>query len=200
MLEQIEKIFPGFLRRLRRLPFAVRAVLLVAVLASAPTLTWIYGHQAALSAWLQQELRAPLYLLILAAVGCGILPVAVSWLACRTRTQRDIRRFLADWLQFKEQFTLLCLRIDGYLLKDREATGLFGELDDLLPFIREDWHLRGRLREDIFRVGENQLASLHSARRAGLLQAHRRAPVLYGGRRAPLETGALLDGHENQGP
>src|SRR6266542_1311642 len=36
MLEQIEKIFPGFLRRLRRPPFAVRAVLLVAVLASAP--------------------------------------------------------------------------------------------------------------------------------------------------------------------
>ena len=49
-------------------------------------------------------------------------------------------------------------------MKTRNETGSTDDLDELLPFVREYWQRRSRLREHIFKVGESRLASLRSAR------------------------------------
>ena len=164
MLEQIEKIFPGFLMRLRRLPLVAKVALLIAILIGAPALAWVYDHWAIVNAWLQREMRIPLYGLFLAALACGVIVVSVPLLAQGARVRRDLRRFLTEWLEFKEEFELLCIRIDSYLIRDREAKNGMSELDDLLPSVREYRQRRGRLRALIFRIGEQHLVPLRSLR------------------------------------
>jgi len=150
--------------RLRRLPSLARVVLLLVVLSGLSGAIWVYEHRAILGGWLQREMRIPLYLLLFAALSCGLVAIAAYWLVKHTRGRRQLKCFFAEWLAFKTEFELLCLRIDGYFMKTRNETGSTGDLDKLLPFVREYWQRRSRLREHIFKVGESHLASLRSAR------------------------------------
>jgi hypothetical protein len=164
MLDQIEKVFPGLLARLRRLPWVARVVVLLAILAGVPGLAWIYENYRYVDLWLRSELRVPVYALLLAALGVGALATAARWLGRLTRLRRGLRRFLAAWLDFKSEFELLCIRIDAYLITSRDAPKPLEGLEELLPSVSEYWDRRGRLREAIFRVGEDRLKSLRSAR------------------------------------
>jgi len=163
MLEQIEKIFPGFFGRLRRLPWVVRAVLVVAVTVPA-ALVWVYPHRATVSTWLHREVSFPLYVLVLAALSSGVVVMAIRWLVQHARLLRGIKGFLAEWLAYREELEHLCIKIDFYLVRDREATDHIGELDNMIPFVREYWRRRGRLREHIFRIDERHLASAPASR------------------------------------
>jgi hypothetical protein len=164
MLEQIENVFPGFLDRVRRLPLVARVALLLAILAGLPSLVWVYDHRVSATSWFHREVRIPLYEMVVAALGSSLVATAVRWLWQQTRTRRELRRFLAEWLDFRQEFGLLCVRIDVYLLPSRQASNPFGEIEDLLPAISQYWSRRERIREHIFRVGENRLSSTRSAR------------------------------------
>ena len=91
MFEQIEKVFPGFLTRIRQFPAIARAALVLMILTGPAGLAWFYTRVSG-NAWLRRELRIP--------------PNIVS----------------------------------------------------------EYWSLRGRLREDVFRVGEEHLCANRSVR------------------------------------
>ena len=160
MFEQIEKVFPGFLTRIRQFPAAARALLVLMILAGPAGLAWFYSRVSG-NAWLRRELRIPPNIVLIAAILLVFICIALGWLGHQTNTRRKLQKFLADWLKFRDRFFLLCVRIDVYLIKSGKVSQSIEEdlkqLEEILPAISEYWDLRGQLREDIFRVGEEHL-------------------------------------------
>src|ERR1700675_4948212 len=113
MLEQIEKIFSGFLTKVRQFPATVRAVLVLLILAGPTGLAWFYARVSD-NAWLRRELRIRLNIIVIAAIVLSFICIAVGWISHQTTTRRKLQRFLLDWLEFRDHFFLLCMRIDGY--------------------------------------------------------------------------------------
>jgi hypothetical protein len=160
MLEQIEKLFPGFLTKVREFPAIARAVLVVLILGGPAGLTWVYSHVSR-NAWLRREVRIPLDAVILAVITVISIVAACFLIQHHIRVRRRLQKFLRDWLTFRRQFQGLCVSIDSYLIWDQKRNASIEEgrkeLRDLLPAVTEYWDLRGRLREDVFRVGESRL-------------------------------------------
>ena len=167
MFEQIEKVFPGFLTRIRQFPAIARAALVLMILTGPAGLAWFYTRVSG-NAWLRRELRIPPNIVLIAAILLALICISLGWLRHQTNTRRKLQKFLADWLEFRDSFFLLCVRIDAYLIKERNSSRSWEEdlkeLRKLLPAISEYWSLRGRLREDVFRVGEEHLCANRSVR------------------------------------
>jgi hypothetical protein len=167
MLEQIEKLFPGFLTRIRRFPATARVLFALMVVSGPAGLAWFYSRVSE-NAWLRRELRIPPNIVVIAAIVLTFICIALSWIRHETNARRKLEKFLADWLEFRDHFFLLCMRIDGYLIRDRKLSQPMEEelkeLRELLPAITEYWSLRGRLREDVFSVGEDRLCVSRNAR------------------------------------
>ncbi len=161
MLEQIEKLFPGFLSKVREFPVIARAILALLILAGPTGLAWTYSHVSAS--------RIPPNMVALSGLAAISLGIIFLMIEHQRRLRRKLQRFLAYWLEFRDRFQLLCVRIDAYLIRDRRPNATSTEeslkrIDELLPAIKEYWSLRGRLCEDMFRMGENRLSVNHSVR------------------------------------
>jgi hypothetical protein len=166
MLEQIEKLFPGFLTRVQKFPATARAVFMLLVLAGPAGIAWAYSHVAD-NVWVRPELRTPSLALALALLGA--IPIALLWHQLRVR---QMRKFLSDWIEYRSKIQLLCVRIDAYLIRERSGSADMNhgvnKLEELLPAIREYWALRGRLREHVFKIGEERLYAIRNAKWEGI--------------------------------
>ncbi len=155
MLEKIEKIFPEVIPALRRQTVAVRVVVVVFLLI-APFMAVRFGGPVAAAVRNGQTVEVPV-----AAMALGITIVVMvttlgaflwSWLRRRAR----LKRFLAEWLAFRQEFFLLHTRVGTWLLKNRSG---FNDPDwpQIESGLSQYWARGERLRRLVYQIGEPQL-------------------------------------------
>jgi hypothetical protein len=157
MFTYIEKFFPDLIERVRRLPSAVKV--LVAVLLAASPIVASLGPAilAVIGPLLGQQYGLSGSAIILGAVTLLLVVPVAQIIATMLRPRSTLVNFCRDWTQFSDHFFLLYLRIEVYLLRDKNSAIDSKEWREIEPMLPEYWRLRGRLRKLLFLVDEAQL-------------------------------------------
>jgi len=121
MFGYVEKFFPEVVERIRRLPAAIK-VALVLLLAVSPL---VASHAAAASATVASLLGQRYSLsgsVILFSAVAFLVTVPVALLLINIlRSRSTLVTFCRQWTHFDGHFSLLYLRIEVYLLRDKNS-------------------------------------------------------------------------------
>ncbi len=159
MFGYVEKFFPEVVERIRRLPAAIK-VALVLLLAVSPL---VASHAAAASATVASLLGQRYSLsgsVILFSAVAFLVTVPVALLLINIlRSRSTLVTFCRQWTHFDGHFSLLYLRIEVYLLRDKNSGSGFDspEWQEIEPMLPEYSRLRGRLRKLLFLLDEGRL-------------------------------------------
>ena len=121
MFTYIEKFFPDLIERVRRLPPAVKV--LVAVLLAASPIVASLGPAilAVIGSLLGQQYGLSGSAIILGAVTLLMVVPVAQIIAAMLRPRSTLVNFCRDWTRFSDHFFLLYLRIEVYLLRDKNS-------------------------------------------------------------------------------
>jgi|GEM_PF-3600204 len=157
MFSYIEKFFPDLIERIRRLPPAVK-ILLVVLLATSPIVGSLGPAMlAVIGPLLTKQYSLSGSVMIIGSVILVMSAPVVQVIARMLRPRSTLVNFCREWIQFSDHFFLLYLRIEVYLLRDKSSAINSKEWRDIEPMLPEYWRLRGRLRKLLLLVDETRL-------------------------------------------
>ena len=172
MWDTLEKVVPEALPAIRRQHIVARIALL-GVLLSLPAVALLWPR-VRLFLMQGETLDVPvrLFLAIVALAVSSCVVVALMSIGFRRRLR--LRRFIQEWVEFRERFALLYIKIDGWLVRDAKARGFDDPAwPEILDSIRDYSGRRASLRRLLFIIGEQNVVAQHSQHWLELKSQHR---------------------------
>jgi hypothetical protein len=157
MFTYIEKFFPDLIERIRRLPPALKILLVVLLAASPIVASLVPAALAIIGPLLAKQYSLGGSAIIVGAVILLMVVPVVQIIAAMLRPRSTLVKFCREWTQFSDHFFLLYLKIEVYLLRDKNSAIDSKEWREIEPMMPEHWRLRGRLRKLLFLVDETRL-------------------------------------------